>query len=85
MDKSELPLQSFLFFIKNTAKLQNPASITIDNVNQAKLKAVRAVYPFAKMQWCLFHFARFWRQKMKELIKVGGIDDNKAVRKEMMR
>ena len=40
-------------------------------MSTSELNAIRASFPEAVVQWCLFHVARAWMSKIRELVKLG--------------
>lgn len=82
-DHSMAPITVSLSFIKNKIGLLNIKKNTID-VSATEHAAISAVYPEATIQWCLFHVARAWMGKIKELIKLESTAMSQQVHRQVI-
>ncbi|CAO3631321.1 unnamed protein product [Mucor hiemalis] len=84
-DDSMLPIAEFLLFLRDKIGLSSSTlkEISIDS-SSTDYGAIKEIYPLANIQGCLFHVARFWMAKIKEMVKPGNATLNTAVHKSMI-
>ncbi|KAG2196535.1 hypothetical protein INT47_010374 [Mucor saturninus] len=83
IDQSMGILANFLTFLRNIVGILNIEKITID-VSSTELGAIQEVYPSANAQWCLFHVARAWTGKIRQLVKPGNTHRNNTIQNKII-
>ncbi|CAO0799861.1 unnamed protein product [Mucor circinelloides] len=74
----------FLRFLRDHVGLtQTKLKKIVIDVSSAEQAAINEVYPNVNAQWCLFHVARAWMGKTRDLISLGSTHSNAAVHRNM--